>query len=377
MGARGRPRNAEQEQREDADSTDKGKPTERRGRKGPGLPPLSGHGGRPAEGTTTLPFRISQLAAALNATPLTRGLAIAAVALVLGGAAALAAEGGDQPAAVSADVAAEASDDSASAQAEAPPAARPRVASLAAEADDGTVGSATAADKPQLLIVSHEANADVFEERVEFRGIAEPGSIVSSGSAVASIGPFGHWAIELALEPGANLKTFDVLDPHGKRTRESIIVYYHPAPGTVASSAESQSGTKSNPEAGHKETLKTKPIADGQPVHSTKVESPPAGKPHAPIGEGTKAGLKAGEFSAHQKYGFCGEDPPYDVFSGSVAAGALISINSPYGSATTVADEHGQWWVTVYFPTAPTGTTFAVQATDGSNIRTFSFVHKL
>ena len=323
-----------------------------------------------------MPLRISQLGAALSATPLTRGLAIAAVALVLVGAVALAGDGRDQPSAVSAGVAGGARDDSAVAQSEPAPAAWPRVASLAADADDGAAGSATAADEPQLLIVSHEANANVFEERVEFRGIAEPGSIVSSGSVVASIGPFGHWAIELALEPGANLKTFDVLDPHGNRTRGSIIVYYHPAPGAVASSAESQSGTKSDPEAAHEETVKTKPIADEQPVHSTKVE-PPAEKRPAPTGDGTKAGLKAGEFTAHQKYGFCGEDPPYDVFSGSAAAGALISISSLYGSATTVADEQGRWWVTVYFPTAPAGNAFEVQASDGSSIRRFSFVHKL
>ena len=61
----------------------------------------------------------------------------------------------------------------------------------------------------------------------------------------------------------------------------------------------------------------------------------------------------------------------------AAAAGMAISISSPYGSGSAVADERGSWWVRVSFPTVPSGRTFEVTAGGGSNARTFSFVDGL
>ena len=47
------------------------------------------------------------------------------------------------------------------------------------------------------------------------------------------------------------------------------------------------------------------------------------------------------DFTAHQKYGECSEDVPYDVFWGTAAAGATITVESPHGRASTAAGEKG------------------------------------
>ena len=226
-----------------------------------------------------------------------------------------------------------------------------RVASVAGEPAgpaglEGEPAAASAPVTPELQVVSHEANATVTEQQVQFRGVATAGSVVIADATVAESGRYGHWAITLELEPAPNLMIFTMIDAVGATSKESILVHYAPIP--VAASAS------------------TAAKADPPPPHAQK-----------PASKDARAGLSAGAFSAHQKYGSCGEDPPYDVFSGTAAAGAAISISSPYGSGSAVADEHGSWWVTVYFPTAPNGQTFEVTASDGSNARTFSFVHKL
>ena len=215
---------------------------------------------------------------------------------------------------------------------------------------------------PSLQVFSHQSGARVSEEQVQFRGIATAGSVVIADATVAEIGPYGHWAVTLSLEPGANLKTFTVTDAAGVTSRESMLVHYAPMPAalTLASASTASAGTAAHTSTGTDEA-KTARAAQ----HDKKL--------------GSKDGAAAHEqaaFSAHQKYGSCGEDPPYDVFSGTAAAGAAITISSLYGSASTVADEHGSWWVTVYFPAAPEGQTFEVTAGDGASARTFSFVHK-
>ena len=66
-------------------------------------------------------------------------------------------------------------------------------------------------------------------------------------------------------------------------------------------------------------------------------------------------------FTATQAYGSCGEDIPYDIFSGTATPGTLITSSSPYGSGSTMADSGGHWQKTVQFPTAPRNETFTVR----------------
>ena len=80
------------------------------------------------------------------------------------------------------------------------------------------------------------------------------------------------------------------------------------------------------------------------------------------------------EFTAHQVYGECGEEIPYDVFWGTATPGATIWVESPYGLGSTTANEKGDWEIRVDFPEAPFGETFTVvvDSSDGG-YKQFSF----
>lgn len=84
-------------------------------------------------------------------------------------------------------------------------------------------------------------------------------------------------------------------------------------------------------------------------VPSTTVPSAPTPDPVATVA-----------FTAQQAYGSCGEDVPYDIFSGTATPGSTVTISSPYGSGSATADAGGHWERTVEFPTAPRGQTFEV-----------------
>ena len=73
------------------------------------------------------------------------------------------------------------------------------------------------------------------------------------------------------------------------------------------------------------------------------------------------------DFTAHQKYGSCGEAIPYDVFWGTEDPGTKIFVESRFGSATTKANEHGEWEIRVEFPNAPFGEPFdvVIESNDG------------
>ncbi|MDJ0923794.1 MAG: hypothetical protein QNJ77_04460 [Acidimicrobiia bacterium] len=81
------------------------------------------------------------------------------------------------------------------------------------------------------------------------------------------------------------------------------------------------------------------------------------------------------EFTAHQKYGSCGEAVPYDKFYGTATPGATIFVDSLWGEGSTTANEHGEWQVVVEFPDAPMNEPFTVEveSTDGG-YATFTFV---
>ena len=82
------------------------------------------------------------------------------------------------------------------------------------------------------------------------------------------------------------------------------------------------------------------------------------------------------DFTAHQKYGECSEDIPYDVFWGTSAPGATVEVDSRLGSGSTTADAEGHWDLRVEFPEAPAGTKFevSVMSSDGGSAG-FGFVY--
>jgi hypothetical protein len=103
------------------------------------------------------------------------------------------------------------------------------------------------------------------------------------------------------------------------------------------------------------------PPATTEPPH----EDPPADDPPPP----------SIEFTAHQQWGSCSIDPPYDEFSGTATPATGISIFSPYGSGYTEANGKGHWYLKVVFATAPVGEHFTVTLeTSQGHSETFSFV---
>lgn len=81
------------------------------------------------------------------------------------------------------------------------------------------------------------------------------------------------------------------------------------------------------------------------------------------------------EFTAHQKYGSCGEAIPYDKFYGTATPGATIWVESDWGSGTTTANEQGEWIIRVDFPNAPENQPFTIfiESSDGGYAE-FTFV---
>jgi len=80
-------------------------------------------------------------------------------------------------------------------------------------------------------------------------------------------------------------------------------------------------------------------------------------------------------FTAAALYGSCEEPIPYDEYSGKAAPGASITVSSPWSTTTnTTADDNGDWWVRVEFPSAPVGAPFAVNVSDGSTSVDLDFV---
>jgi hypothetical protein len=102
------------------------------------------------------------------------------------------------------------------------------------------------------------------------------------------------------------------------------------------------------------------PLGEAQPAGT--APSPPAAPPGPPASA-------PGALTAVATFGSCGEDPPYDDYSGTAPAGALVKVVSPYSAPVLVtADAAGHWATRVHFPSAPVGVPFTVTvASPGTN----------
>jgi hypothetical protein len=105
------------------------------------------------------------------------------------------------------------------------------------------------------------------------------------------------------------------------------------------------------------------PPAPPTTVHSEPPVTVPATNPPASVG-----------WSARQAYGSCNANPPYEDLSGTASPGTVVNASSPYGSGSTTADVHGEWRMTVYFPSAPVGETFTISVSSSQGSSSFSFV---
>ena len=177
--------------------------------------------------------------------------------------------------------------------------------------------------------IDYPENETRFDRAVAvFEGSVQPGATVHRGKYQAEVSDDG-WRIELVLAPGKNVVSFLAVDETGNETERSVTVFYDA------------------------------PAADEGDKGDKGEEPPPAEV----------------EFEAYQKYGSCSEPVPYDVFYGRATPGATVWIESPYGSATTTANDRGKWEAKVTFPEAPFDDPFTVviESSDGGRA-VFSFV---
>jgi hypothetical protein len=185
------------------------------------------------------------------------------------------------------------------------------------EASDGAPAKEEGAEPkpdrtpPKLEITHPEPGAHLSEKALEFKGVTEPGASVRAGDYRAHVDRKGHWSILLVLSPGGNRARFTAKDRAGNQAHESITVYLD--------------------------------------VPREREEDPKEDEGDAL------------EFTAHQKFGSCGEDPPYDIFYGTGVPGSEVSVDSEYGSGDTTVGDGGHWDLKVTFPGAPVGETFLVK----------------
>jgi hypothetical protein len=166
--------------------------------------------------------------------------------------------------------------------------------------------------EPAFTITHPADGSQVKTKVVAFGGTYDDGTTVHRGKYTASQQE-GEWKMELVLSPGDNRVAFKGINGEGDYVVQSVTVYY---------------------DAPAKETDDEKE----EKPHDEKVA-----------------------FVAHQKYGSCGEEVPYDVFYGSAKPGTKITASSEYGSNSTTANGDGKWEMKVTFPEAPSGKTFTVK----------------
>ena len=188
------------------------------------------------------------------------------------------------------------------------------------------------------------------EQRVQFRGVATAGSVVIADATVAESGRYGHWAITLELEPGPNLMTFTMIDAVGADLQGVDPRALRADPG--------RAGPRPRPRA-RRRPIRRLSMTGIRPRRTRVPVSAPA----------RSARTRSTARAARIRRTTCSRARPRPVPRSRSARRTARAPQSP--------DEHGSWLVTVYFPTAPSGQTFEVTASDGSNARTFSFVHSL
>lgn len=195
-------------------------------------------------------------------------------------------------------------------------------------AEKVTTTTEPAATVPLHIEILHPRDGQVLDTgKVVFSGVTEPGARVFAGPYEAEVDKDGAWRILLVLSPGPNRATFEAVDAAGNVAVASVTVVYEP------------------------------------PTEQPKGERPKGDDQHQG-GKDKPKDEKSWEFTAHQRYGECAEDPPYDVFYGTGKPGSAISVVSEFGQGATKVDEHGNWEIKVLFPDAPIGKPFPVKVRD-------------
>lgn len=205
---------------------------------------------------------------------------------------------------------------------------------------------------PPAVEILYPEDGQVFEKHeVVFEGTSEPGAAVFFGEKQADVGDDGSWRIVLDLDEGEHHVTAKAIDEAGNDATDTVTVIVD---------------IPEKPKA--EEPKKEEPKAEEPEKEEPKEEEPKAEEP--------KEDEVEWEFVAHQTYGECSENPPYDVFYGKGHPGYTIVVESPFGRQTTEVGENGEWEIKVFFEGAPVGDAFEVWIGDQhDHHQVFEFVH--
>lgn len=185
-----------------------------------------------------------------------------------------------------------------------------------------------APEPPHFEITWPTDGEHVGDRTIRFEGMTEPGVAVTAGKYQADVDAEGNWGIVLVLQPGGNQASFRAVNEAGDVAEASVKVFY-----------------------------------DAPEEPSVDEEKPPKEDEE-----------HTWEFWAKQKYGSCGENPPYDVFFGGTAPNATVEVSSPFGSGSTVAGEKGGWDIKVIFAEAPVNEPFVITVTSEGHSKQFEFI---
>lgn len=184
-------------------------------------------------------------------------------------------------------------------------------------------------DPPDIEIL-HPKDGQRFDTReVVVEGKAEPGAHVYVGQYDADTDEEGNFRIVLVLtHDGANGVHVKARDASGNVGSDEVTAYYDA------------------------------PREESKPDKESSEKDEPDQK----------------GFTAHQKFGSCEEDLPYDKWYGTGEPGTKIWVVSEFGEGSTTVGEHGEWHLRVDFPESPCNDTFGVVLeTDEGHRRVYEF----
>ena len=178
---------------------------------------------------------------------------------------------------------------------------------------------------PVLAITDPADNARLSVRNIVLSGQSDPGATVTVSAAgadfPAQIDASGAWTFDAQLDSGENLLLITAADADGNITQNTIHLFYDPPAPAPA------------------------PAPASEPAAATNTASTYW---HTDIANGVT---------------------PSTHIIGTTSPGALVSVTSPYGFATTASDAGGAWTVNLTFTDAPIGEEFlvtvAVSPTDG------------
>lgn len=199
-----------------------------------------------------------------------------------------------------------------------------------ADPDEGVEADELEDEDPPDIVILHPEDGQHFEEkRIAFEGKTEPGAKVFAGKYEADVDGDGNFRIVLILQEGGNLATLKAVDDAGNEATASVKAYYD-VPKETSDPGED------------------KPKEADEP--------------------------KEEGFTAHQKFGSCGEDLPYDKWYGTGEPGTKIWVVSDFGEGSTTVGENGEWHLRVDFPESPCNDTFGVVLeTDKGHRKVYEF----